>query len=50
MTPSIDRIDPIHVFVSDRDRAERWYQDGNPFEITSYDYAALEASLRREGR
>jgi catechol 2,3-dioxygenase-like lactoylglutathione lyase family enzyme len=137
MAPSIDRIDHIHVFVSNRDRAERWYQDvlglqrlpamqswsreprgplaignaagtvhlalferpaqpcrstialaagkddflawrthlsralgrspelqdhgitwsmyfsdpdGNPFEITSYDYAALEPSLRREGR
>ena len=137
MAPSIDCIDHIHVFVSDRDRAERWYQDvlglqrvpafefwslepggplaigndagtvhlalferprqpcrstialaagrdevlawrthlskalgrspelqdhaitwsmyfsdpdGNPFEITSYEYAALESSLRREGR
>ena len=137
MAPSIERIDHIHVFVSDRKRAERWYQevlglgrapelavwaaepggplaltntagtfhlalferppqpcrstialavgkddflawrghlakalgrppeledhlitwsmyfsdpDGNPFEITSYDYAALEPTLRREGR
>lgn len=24
--------------------------DGNPFEITSYDHAALEPTLRREGR
>jgi len=23
--------------------------DGNPYEITSYDYASLEPSLRREG-
>jgi len=137
MPPSIDRIDHIHVLVSDRNRAERWYlealglrrvpglefwalesggpltisnaagtvhlalferapqpcrstvamavgkddflawrahlsrilgrppelqdhqvtwsmyfsdPDGNPFEITSHDYAALEPSLRREGR
>jgi catechol 2,3-dioxygenase-like lactoylglutathione lyase family enzyme len=137
MIPSIDRIDHIHVFVSDRKRAERWYRevlgleripeldfwamepggplavanraatvhlalferpaqpcrstialavgkddflawrahlgralgrppelqdhqvtwsmyfsdpDGNPFEITSHDYVALEPSLRREGR
>jgi catechol-2,3-dioxygenase len=137
MAPSIARIDHIHVFVSDRKRAERWYQDvmglervaelafwsleqggplaianrsgtvhlalfertaqpcrstialavdkdeflawrahlaralgrppelqdhqvtwsiyfadpdGNPFEITSHDYTALEPSLRREGR
>jgi catechol-2,3-dioxygenase len=135
MAPAIDRIDHIHVLVSDRARAERWYQDvlglqrvpelefwmddggpltlknatgtvhlalferpnqpcrstialavgkdaflawrahlsrwlgrppelqdhqvtwsmyfsdpdGNPFEITSYDYSALEPSLRREG-
>ena len=137
MIPSIDRIDHVHVFVSDRKRAERWYRevlglervpelefwsiesggplsvanragtmhlalferaaqpcrsaialavgkddflawrvhlgkalgrpaelqdhqvtwsmyfsdpDGNPFEITSHEYAALEPSLRREGR
>lgn len=136
MIPKIDSIDHIHVFVSDRKRAELWYRDvlglepvaglalwatepggplaiadpdakfhlalferpaqpcrstialavgkenflawrshltkalghapqvqdheitwsmyfsdpdGNPFEITSYDYAGLEASLRREG-
>ena len=136
MPPSIDRIDHVHLFVSERGRAERWYQDvlglqrvpemqfwalepggpltvangagtvhlalferaaqpcrstialavgkddflawrahlsralgrrpdlqdhriswsmyfsdpdGNPFEVTSYDYAALEPSLRREG-
>jgi catechol-2,3-dioxygenase len=137
MIPKIEGIDHIHVFVSDRKRAQRWYQevlgfepvpelaqwateaggplaisdrsvkfhlalferpaqpcrstialavgkdaflawrahltrtlgrspelqdhqitwsmyfsdpDGNPFEITSHDYAALEPSLRREGR
>jgi len=136
MAPAIDRIDHVHVFVADRGRAERWYQevlgfsrieslafwavdggpltladatgmvhlalferaiqpcrstialaagaqaflawrthlskvmgrapdlqdhqvswsiyfsdpDGNPYEITSHDYAALEPSLRREGR
>jgi catechol-2,3-dioxygenase len=137
MAPSIDRIDHVHVFVSDRERSERWYQDalglqrvpelefwsreaggpltlsnragtvhlalferaaqpcrstvalavgrdeflawrahltrvlgrapelqdhqitwsmyfsdpdGNPYEITSHDYAALEPNLRREGR
>jgi catechol-2,3-dioxygenase len=135
VAPAIDRIDHVHVFVSDRARAERWYQDalgfvrvsglelwmdqggpltiansagtvhlalferppqpcrsviafavgkddflawrshlsrvlgrapelqdhqvtwsmyfsdpdGNPFEITSYDYSTLEPSLRREG-
>ncbi len=27
MAPSIDRIDHVHVFVSNRERAERWYQD-----------------------
>jgi catechol-2,3-dioxygenase len=27
MAPSIDRIDHVHVFVSDRERAERWYLD-----------------------
>jgi catechol 2,3-dioxygenase-like lactoylglutathione lyase family enzyme len=134
MTPAIERIDHVHVFVSDRERAERWYRevlglsrvatleawaadggpltlsnesgtvhlalferpsqlcrstialaadadafvrwrahlgrvlgrqpelqdhqvswsvyftdpDGNPYEITSYDYAALEPQLRRE--
>ena len=26
MPPSLDRIDHIHVFVSDRTAAERWYQ------------------------
>ena len=135
MTPAIDRIDHVHVFVANRERSERWYRevlglsrlaalefwapdggpltlanesgtvhlalferppqlcrsvvalgvdadafvrwrthlgrvlgrqpdlqdhrvswsiyftdpDGNPFEITSYDYAALEPQLRREG-
>jgi catechol 2,3-dioxygenase-like lactoylglutathione lyase family enzyme len=27
MAPAIDRIDHIHVFVSNRERAERWYQE-----------------------
>jgi len=27
MAPRLDRIDHIHVFVSDRDRAERWYRE-----------------------
>jgi len=27
MIPAIERIDHIHVFVSNRDRAERWYHD-----------------------
>jgi catechol-2,3-dioxygenase len=25
--PAIDRIDHVHVFVSNRERAERWYRD-----------------------
>lgn len=45
MIPSIDRIDHVHVFVSDRKRAEGWYR-----EVLSHEYAALEPSLRREGR
>ena len=27
MPPSIDRIDHVHVFVSDRAASERWYRD-----------------------
>ncbi len=27
MIPSLDRFDHVHVYVADRDRAERWYAD-----------------------
>ena len=27
MTPSLDRVDHVHVFVTDRELAEQWYRE-----------------------
>jgi len=41
MIPEIDRIDHIHVFVSNRDRAERWYHDVLGFSrVAQYEFWA----------
>ena len=43
MIPAIERIDHVHVFVSNRDRAERWYHDVLGFSrVAGYEFWATD--------